>query len=126
MSILKDGYKWFVFEVVDIDTETKTHDAIQYQFKSSKQFYPMPISRAQEGRTHVNLIILTQELLTKCHGLPREEIRVSDTILRLSSRDLKKIDKNIGEFFNNKEGIKLRIWEIFGALSDFSKDIIVD
>ena len=37
---LREGFKWFVFDVVSLDTEPKTSEAIQFRFASKFLDYP--------------------------------------------------------------------------------------
>ena len=56
---LADGYQWFVFDVVELATEPRTNDAIEYRFACDKLYYPLRITRVEHGKTDIRLIVLT-------------------------------------------------------------------
>jgi hypothetical protein len=53
---LRDDFKWFVFDVVDLGDQTVTKDAIQYRFKTRSLYYPLRI-------TLVRLLVLSPGLV---------------------------------------------------------------
>ncbi len=123
---MQEGFRWFVFDVVELDKKTKTNDAIQYRFKTDSLFYPLKISRTESGMTSVEVIVLTPELLGKFPGIPKRRVRVKHDPIALSKRELREISVEMAEFLGNRHGIKLRIWEITGKLSEFTKDLIAN
>ena len=52
---LRDDFKWFVFGVVELGKEVKTKEAIQYRFSTRSLYYPLRITRTEEGNTKVRL-----------------------------------------------------------------------
>ncbi|MDH5468364.1 MAG: DUF2330 domain-containing protein, partial [Candidatus Aminicenantes bacterium] len=60
---IEEGFVWFVFDVVSLDEELKTNEAIQYRFRTDFLFYPLKITRTEEGFTLISLLILTPKLL---------------------------------------------------------------
>ena len=59
---LKNRYRWFVFDVVELGDQLKTKDAIEYRFRSKSLYYPMRITRTGTGDTFVQLLILSHKL----------------------------------------------------------------
>ena len=53
-----------------------TSEAIQYRFKTESLFYPLRITRTEEGETSIELLVLTQRPLIQFPGIPIEEIKL--------------------------------------------------
>jgi hypothetical protein len=121
---LKDGFTWFVFDVVELGETTKTSDAIQYRFETSALYYPLKITRTETGDTSVELLILTPRLLRDFPGLPISRVKLAHEPVRLSDAELKSINQEMYELLGKKDGMMLRIWRITGALSKFTSDLL--
>jgi hypothetical protein len=120
---LRDGFKWFVFDVVELGKKTVTKDAIQYCFKTPFLYYPLKITRAEKGDTTVRLLILSPRLVK----LPRSEsvrVRLVHRPLEVSKRELDEIDHDLCEFLRSRAQVLLRTWEIKGQLSGFQDDLV--
>jgi len=121
---LKEGFKWFVFDVVELSDKTKTNDAIQYRFKTNALYYPLKITRTESGDTSVELLILTPRLLSRFPGLPKERVTLAHTPVTLTRQELRDISEDMFELLERRKGMRLRIWRIAGRLSEFKKDLI--
>jgi hypothetical protein len=122
---LKEGFLWFVFDVVSLDEVPKTTKAIQYRFITESLFYPLRINRTEEGETSIELLVLTQRPLIQFPGISIEEIILPYEPIGMSSQELRSLSEDMEDLLGHKEDIKLRIWHIEGALSGFTKDLIV-
>lgn len=123
---LKEGYKWFVFDVVELSDKTRTNDAIQYRFKTKALYYPLKITRTESGKTDIELLVLTPRLLSRFPGLPKERVTLAHEPVRLSRRELWSISKDMYKLLGGKHGMNLRVWKISGILSEFKKDLIAN
>ena len=56
---IREGYRWFVFDVVDLSPELRTLEAISYRFATDALFFPLKISRTGHGETDITLYVLT-------------------------------------------------------------------
>jgi hypothetical protein len=121
---LEEKFSWFVFDVVSLDKELKTNDAIQYRFKTENLFYPVKIMSTEEGYTSMELLILTPELLRNFSGIPLDKINLLHQPITITSDELRDLNEEMSELLGNKEEMKLRIWEITGIISSFTKDLI--
>jgi len=121
---LEDGFSWFVFDVVSLDEETKTSEAIQYRFASRALFYPLRIMRTEEGDTTIDLLVLTPKLLSRFPGLPIKRINLAHKPVNINRKELLFLSEEMGELFPRIKELKLRIWQIEGKLSSFSEDLI--
>ena len=119
-----EGFKWFVFDVVELDENPKTNEAIQYRFKTDFLFYPVKITRTEEGYTSINLLVLTPRLLSRFPGIPIDEVKLRHEPVSLSSEEIRSLSEEMDDLLGNREDIKLRIWQITGYLSAFEKDLI--
>jgi hypothetical protein len=121
---LEEKFTWFVFDVISLDKELKTNDAIQYRFKTDFLFYPVKIMNTEEGHTSMDLLILTPQLLKDFPGIPLEKIHLQHEPISITSKELNSLNKEMDKLLGNRENTKLRIWKIEGQISDFEDDLI--
>jgi Tol biopolymer transport system component len=58
-SYLARGYRYFVFDVIELTTEKKTVPPVRYRFASDHLFFPLLVSTLDKGYTQVSLFLLT-------------------------------------------------------------------
>ena len=121
---LEEKFTWFVFDVISLDEELKTNDAIQYRFKTDFLFYPVKIMNTEEGYTSMDFLILTPELLKNFPGIPIEKIELQHQPISITSDELQDLNEEMSELLSHKEETKLRIWKIDGMISSFKDDLI--
>ena len=121
---LLDDYKWFVFDVIELGQKTVTNDAIQYRFRSNCVYYPLRITRTEEGRTTIRLLILTPRLLSNFPGLPVSRVRLAHQPVSITSPELRSLNEDMDALLGHRPEMKLRIWNIEGRLSEFEEDLI--
>ena len=116
---LRDKFEWFVFDVVELGKEVKTKDAIQYRFASRSLYYPLRITRSEEGETVVRLLVLSPELVQ----LPGK-VRLLHRPIRVSPDEVRSLGNDDFTAMLKGRDCMLRIWEVKGHLSRFKKDIL--
>lgn len=121
---LLDDYKWFVFDVIELGQKTVTNDAIQYRFRSTCVYYPLRITRTEEGRTTIRLLILTPRLLSNFPGLPVSRVQLAHQPVSITSPELRSLNEDMDALLGHRSEMKLRIWNIEGRLSEFEEDLI--
>ena len=121
---IDDGYTWFVFDTVELGSETVTQDAIVYRFKSDKLFYPLRISRTDEGETEVTLLIFTPKMLANFPALPIERVLLEHEPVTIGQKELQSIDGDIADLLRDTDQLKLRIWNLRGRLDSFHEDLV--
>lgn len=121
---LSDDYKWFVFDVVELGKETVTNDAIQYRFASDCVYYPLRITRAEEGNTSIQLLVLTPRLLSRFPALPISRVRLLHQPIMITSGELRELNEDMDALLGHRPDMNLRIWQIDGRLSEFKDDLI--
>jgi hypothetical protein len=116
---LRDTFEWFVFDVVDLGKEVKTRDAIQYRFATRRLYYPLRITRNEEGETRVRLLVISPELVRRS-----DPVHVLHEPIRISPQEVHSLgNKDFDELLKGRSCM-LRIWEVKGRLSGFKKDIL--
>lgn len=88
---LRDRFEWFVFDVIDAGTEVKSKEAIQYRFATDRLYYPLRITRSEEGDTNIRIIVVSPGLVE----LPRLRGRRSRVRLTRSSRKQSPITRGL-------------------------------
>lgn len=123
----KDGYKWFLFDVVDVQKETAKKTPLKIRFATDKLYYPMRITRTEKGHTTVSLSILTNVLFNKedCIGIPREHIRVPARPIEVTGTGVNWIDPPLFALLGRPQTAQLRTWEISGEIDSFQKDLLI-
>lgn len=120
---LRDGFDWFAFNVVELDTETLTKEALQYRFKSHFLYYPLRITRTEKGDTKVRLLVLSPRLV-RLPDLGRVKVELVHEPVSVTRIELKDLDQDLYNFLKNYPHNLLRIWEIRGPLSQFQQDVV--
>jgi hypothetical protein len=120
---LRDQCQWFVFDVVELGSDLKTKEAIQYRFKTAYLYYPLRITRTEEGDTSVRLLILSPELV-RIPRLGKIEVRLPHEPLRISVEELESLGSADLADLLPRRPCMLRIWEVSGPLSGFTQDIV--
>lgn len=123
----RDGYKWFLFDVVDLKQETAKKTPLRIRFETDKFYYPMRITRTEKGHTTVSLSILTTVLFNKedCIGIPREDIRVPTRPIQITGAQVNWIDPPLFVLLGRPQAVQLRTWEISGEIDSFQKDLLI-
>jgi hypothetical protein len=124
---VKDGYKWFLFDVVDVKKEAAKKTPLRICFKSDQLYYPMRITRTEKGYTTVSLSILTTVLFNHedCIGISREHIRVPAQPIEIAGTKVHWIDPQLFELLGRPQAVQLRTWEIAGEIDTFQKDLLI-
>lgn len=124
---VKDGYKWFIFDVVDLKQEAAKKTPLKIRFKTDKLYYPMRITRTEKGNTKVSLSILTNVLFDKedAIGIPRSSFKVPASPIDITGEQVKWIDPSIFELLRQPSKVKLRTWEISGEIDSFKQDLLI-
>lgn len=123
----RDGYKWFLFDVVDVKQEMAKKTPLRIRFETDKLYYPMRITRTEKGHTTVSLSILTTVLFNKedCVGIPREDIRVPARPIEIVGAKVNWIDPPLFTLLGRPQAVQLRTWEISGEIDSFQKDLLI-
>lgn len=121
---IDDGFCWFAFDVISLENKFKTLEALQYRFASSAMFYPVKISRSNQGQTSMELMVLTPRLLGTFTGIPRSQIELRHEPVSLTSAEVRSLDKGMDDLLGHREDVKLRIWLVRGDFASFDQDII--
>ena len=121
---IRDGFTWFVFDVVSLGEEPRTGEAIQYRFKTDHVYYPLRITRTETGSTQVDLLILTPYLLNVFPGYPHRKILLPHEPVTVGGIELWGLSRDMYELLGKPEEAKLRIWRIVGDLASFEQDLL--
>ncbi len=121
---LDEGFGWFVFDVVSLEHRLKSTDALQYRFKTSSLYYPIKISRANQGLTSIQLLVLTPTMLRTFYGVPMERVLLRHMPVSLSSMEVRWLQPEIDDLLGRRDDVRLRIWWIQGEFQDLSRDLL--
>lgn len=123
-SYLDEGYRWFAFDVIQMDGTVQSREPIEYRFKSDRVHYPLRISSLEKGKTEVELLVFTPEGAKRFEGIPAREIE-QETALGVASQEVYKLAPEWTGFFGAKPAVTLDQWTISGESSQLTRDIAV-
>ncbi|HIJ74384.1 MAG TPA: DUF2330 domain-containing protein [Candidatus Hydrogenedentes bacterium] len=63
-NYLARGFNWFVFDTIQATDRLQSRQPVQYIFDADAVFYPLEISSLENGRTTIDLTVVTQSELT--------------------------------------------------------------
>ncbi len=98
------GYKYFVFDSINLSLEWKTKQPILYKFKSGKIYYPIEISfisNKRYGLSNIILYIVTKNGCAIAGNPVAEKFRREIAFLSLSKYDLESIDHDLSNFISS-------------------------
>lgn len=121
---LSEGFEWFSFDVVSLDSKIKTNDAIQYRFKTKELYYPLRISRGGSGNTEIRLLVVTPGLLDYFRGIPVGKVVMQHEAVDITYEELRSINEEMEMMLSGRGPLKIRNWKIRGDLSSFDKDLL--
>jgi len=121
---LDDDFRWFAFDVVSLEDTFKTLEALQYRFATPALYYPVKISRANQGQTSMEFLVLSPHLLRDFTGIPLSQVQLRHEPVSLNSSEVRSLDKGIDDLLGHRDDLKLRIWRVEGDFSSFDRDII--
>ena len=121
---IRDGFAWFVFDVVSLGPKVKTIEPLQYRFATRSLFYPLRITMLDHGDTSIDLIVLTPKLLGTFPGLPVKRVRLKHQPITISAAELRSISDEMYELLGRRPHMALRIWQCAGPLASFTSDLI--
>lgn len=121
---IRDKFQWFVFDVVEVGIELKSLEPIQYRFKTDSLFYPLRITMLEEGRTTIELLVLTRKPLSKFPALPMKRVKLKHPLIRISDTELRTISRDMRDLLRRRHSHVLRVWELSGPLASFDRDLI--
>jgi hypothetical protein len=121
---LGEGFTWFAFDVIALDDRLKTTDALEYRFKTPSLYYPIKISRANQGLTSIQLLVLTPTMLGTFSGIPMRRVDLRHMPVSLSSTEVRSLHAGIDDLLGRRDDVKLRIWWIRGTFQDLSRDLL--
>jgi hypothetical protein len=124
---LRDGFTWFIFDIVDLTPTAVKKDVLRIRFKTDHLYFPLRITRSEKGPTTVSLMIMTTSRIDPPQfvGWPRDKIKMTTPIVSLNAEELQSIDASLWDVLQRPEAAILRTWSIQGALDAFDRDLLI-
>lgn len=120
---LRNGFSWFVFDVVELNEEGVFDDAIEFKFPTTSLFYPLRISSIGKGYTRIDLVVISPKLMKDFTGIPVSSLKTLHEPLETNTSELEAISENIAGLFGHTK-TKMRTWRIEGDMSSFRNDLM--
>lgn len=132
-NYLDRGFNYFVFDIIELDEEPVFNEAISYRFKTDKLYYPLEITKSDQGISTINLIILSDQNLVNFDGIEKDRVKPLLGPVKMENEEIEEISEELAEFFQNKDdGEQNKIptsilsWKIKDDLANFHDDLLVD
>ena len=127
---VKEGFRYFAFDLTLVEDEYSTKEAIAYRFESAYAYFPLRISQVGGvGETAVDLIVLTPMGEKKLTFSSRSAIQGDYSGLGhffaqapFSSKDLNDIDPSLSKLFGNQTVYGRRITFRSNKIDSFQND----
>ncbi|NQT41448.1 MAG: DUF2330 domain-containing protein [Planctomycetes bacterium] len=121
MRYVRDGFRWFLIDVVETDRETAV-EPVKVRFATDRLYYPLRILQPEEGSAPIQLLVLSPRLIA-IPAVPPAKIHLRHEPVKLSSEDLKYLDDDLKDLLGD-DPVLLRIWEISGRAAAVKRDIV--
>lgn len=130
-NYIDKGYNYFVFDIIEVGKEANFNEAISYQFKTDKLYYPLEITKSDKGISEIDLIILSDQRLLNFSGIKKERVDTSMGPAPISSEEIADISEELAALFEDKSETDdykttLVSWKIKDDLANFHTDLLVD
>jgi hypothetical protein len=133
-NVIKDyhdrGFKYFAFDLIQVNKAEKTKVTIMYHYKSNFAFYPVAISQVGgSGVSKIELVVLSPSGFNKVGksigGMDENtlrDVREGGIEVDLSVAELRSISPKLAEFFRTTGKAKARIFQFSGNLDGSTKN----
>ncbi len=131
-NYLDRGFNYFVFDIIELDEEPIFNEAISYRFKTDRLYYPLEITKSDQGISTINLIILSNQNMLNFDGIEKERVKTVMGPVLIDNREIEEISADLAELFNKDENNELQeiptsivSWKIRDDLANFHDDLLV-
>lgn len=133
---LKDGYNYFVFDVIELTTEKKSIEPILYQFKSKNLYFPLRVTQLSRGVTNIALYLFTpfktdiwgtrSGFVSGFYTRGRQVSYANPIKFQVSNSEMEKVSPDIGKFFGScTEEIWFSTAKFHGETNELKKDFVM-
>lgn len=122
---LKEGMRFFVFDLIELTQDRRSIEPILYQFRSDCLYYPLKISSLASGMTNIDLFLITKDIIAP-NALPLGVI-LGRTLngrvvqFRLSGEELGSIEPSVADLLGSSAWMTAVKYE--GSLEDLKQDL---
>jgi hypothetical protein len=129
---LKDGFNYFVFDLIEVSQQENSLQPILYKFETSFLHYPLRISSLNPGNTKITLFLLTEDIVDQlfCYPFSIAQYRsqyspqtLSPVQFNMTLDQVNRISPEIAKLF--KGGAWLTALEYEGSMSALTNDFII-
>ncbi|MBX7244521.1 MAG: DUF2330 domain-containing protein [Candidatus Sumerlaeaceae bacterium] len=123
-SYLDEGYRWFAFDVIQMDGTLQSREPIEYRFFSDRVHYPLRISSLEKGETDAELLVITGDGAKHFEGIAERAIE-RQPVLGITTKEVSDLDASWAGFFHGRASVSLDQWNIKGPSSTLVRDVAV-
>ncbi len=121
---VRDGFTWFVFNVIELGPDTVARQAMQYRFATPRLYYPLRILGAESGNTTIHLVLISPRLVRMPDLRPVRAVLLH-TPIGITRDQLHYLDRGLPEFLGPHQQ-QLRLWEVEGSLGAMKRDVVTE
>lgn len=116
------GYRWFVFDTIDVGGDLRSHEPVEFRFKTDHVYYPLEISTREHGKTKVDLLLVTRAPMRGFDSLELATRREDPLTLTLD--ELMGVSETWGAFMNAPDLTMQRV-KMKGDIRKMKTDFIL-
>jgi len=122
---IEEGFDWFVFSVVELDSEPHSQEAIQYRFESDGAYFPLKITRTEAGETELEIMAFMPPARPDYSHVSSLNFLPTRFAVGVNRKEISEVDEEMGELMKTHENSALHHWRIAGKLSEFTEDFYI-
>lgn len=120
-AYVKEGFEYFVFDLISLIEGPMTVKPLLYRFKSEAIYYPLRISKLMKGYASVRIFIITSERI-KPETVWDADLKITFEGL-VSLRDVEMADWRLAEPFKGLDKVWLTVLTWRGEVKSLRKDL---
>lgn len=120
-SYLRRGFGWFVFDTLRLDDSVRSREPIEYRFICDHIYYPLETSTLQQGRTKVDLLLITKEGKLLSEPVPPFRKVVS---ARAPRSEIHVVSKEWARFMEDWD-LEMQMYTAEDELANLSQDLLL-
>lgn len=134
---IEKGFHWFVYDIVELNTDVRTNEPLLYRFASDRLFYPLVYTQTMDTSPAIKLLVITRNFLWVYPELPRHNIRVGfegtnaaradvrDELVTLYPAELGSILVDLVDLMGSANPVRMRQWQLIPEVSgQFEHDLV--
>jgi len=119
---LRDGFTWFVFNVIELGPDEVAKETLQYRFDTRNFYYPLRILSGESSDATIRIILVSPRLV-RMPDIHPARARLMHQPVAIDPDELKYLGGGLADFLGSQRQ-QLRLWEIKGPMNRLRRDVL--